>query len=49
MVVEPGGDLHRVEAHEAADLQVGHPALGDETADVAGGAAEVVGELLDGE
>jgi len=49
LVVEPGDDLRGVEAHEEADLQVTHPALGDKAAGVTGAAAEVVGELVDGE
>lgn len=38
-----------VETHEATDLQVWNPALGDEAADVAGGATEAVGKRVDGE
>ena len=48
-LVEPRCDLLRVEADVAADLQVRDAPLGDEPADVAGGDAELLGELVDGE
>jgi hypothetical protein len=47
--VEPVGDLCWVEADELADLQVRDAPLGDEPADMAGGDAELLGELVDGE
>jgi hypothetical protein len=48
-VVEPAGDLIRVEPHESPDLQVGQSPFGDLSSDVADGDAEVLGELVDGE
>lgn len=49
MLVEPAGNLGGVEADELADLQVRDSAFGDEPADVAGGNAELLGKLVDGE
>jgi hypothetical protein len=39
VVVEPHGDVGRVEADELADLQVGDSPFGDEPADVTDGDA----------
>ena len=47
--IEPGGDLGRVEADQPPNLQVWHPSLGDEPADVADAHPEPLGELVDGE
>jgi hypothetical protein len=44
---EPVGDLGLVESNEPSDLVVRHPFVGDETADVAYGDAEALGELVD--
>ena len=49
MLVQPAGDLVPIEPDQRADLHVGHTSLGDESADVAGGDAELFGELVDGE
>jgi hypothetical protein len=46
---EPSLDVHRVEAHEASDLDVREASFGDLSSDVADGDAEVLGELVDGE
>jgi hypothetical protein len=48
-VVEPGGDVSRVEADEPADLEEGDSSLGDQATDVADGDAKLVGDLVDGE
>jgi hypothetical protein len=47
--IEPDGDLGRVEANQPPDLQVGHPSLGNESADVADAHPKPLGELVDGE
>jgi hypothetical protein len=49
VLVQPAGDLVLIEPDQPADLHVGHTSLGDEAADVAGGDAELFGELVDGE
>jgi hypothetical protein len=47
--IEPGCDLAWIEADQPPDLQVGHPSLGDESADVADAHPKPLGELVDGE
>jgi hypothetical protein len=48
-IIKPGSDLGRVEADKPPNLQVRHPSLGDEPADVANAHPEPLGELVDGE
>jgi hypothetical protein len=48
-LVEPCCDLCGIEADEVPDLEVRHPALGDQSANVSGAGAEALGELLDAE
>ena len=48
-LVQPLGDLGRVEPNQPAYLEVRHPPLGDETADVADRDSELLSELVDSE